>query len=159
MNFRDAKPDDREAVTALHIAVSQQTYAGILPADYLADIMPEEKTSLWQRRLSQDVDPTEMCLKVAEEAAVVAGFACFLFDEETEFGTYLHNLYVAPTYQGKSVGQRLLVESIRGFSADRLERPVHLLTLRENHAARSFYERMGGQWIEEKRNVMTRSRT
>lgn len=77
MNFRDAKPDDRGAITALHIAVSQQTYAGILPANYLADIMPEEKTSLWERRLAQGVDTTRMCLKVAEEAAAVTGVRMF----------------------------------------------------------------------------------
>lgn len=54
------------------------------------------------------------------------------------------------------MGRRLLVESIRSFSAERLDRPVHLLTLRENHPARSFYERMGGQPVEERRNVMIR---
>lgn len=156
MNFRDAKRDDREAVTALHISISQQTYAGILSANYLADVMPEEKTSLWERRLAQGVDSTRMSLKVAEEAAAVAGFACFLFDEETEFGTYLHNLYVAANHQGKGVARNLLAESIRSFSAHRLDRPVHLLTLRENHPARSFYERIGGQPVEERRNVMSR---
>lgn len=155
MNFRDAKPADREAVTTLHISVSQKTYAGILPANYLTDIMPKEKASLWERRLAQGVDSNQMCLKIAEEAAV-AGFACFLFDEETEFGTYLHNLYVAPSYQGRGVARSLLAESVRSFSADRQGRPVHLLTLRENHPARSFYERMGGQPVEERPNVMTR---
>jgi len=156
MNIRDAKPDDRDAITALHISVSQQTYAGILPADYLNDVMPEEKVSLWERRLAHGVDSTRMCLKVAEEAAAVVGFACFLFDEETDFGTYLHNLYVASSHQGRGGARSLLAESIRSFPTGWLERPVHLLTLRENHPARSFYERMGGQRVEEKRNVITR---
>jgi ribosomal protein S18 acetylase RimI-like enzyme len=93
-------------------------------------------------------------LKIAEEAAAVAGFACFLFNEETEFGTYLHNLYVSPSPQGRGVARSLLAESILRFPADWLDRPVHLLTLRENHPARSFYDRMGGQPVEERRNVM-----
>ncbi|MFK4259845.1 GNAT family N-acetyltransferase [Agrobacterium tumefaciens] len=155
MNIREAKPDDRDAITTLHISVSQQTYAGMLPADYLTDIMPQEKTSLWKRRLAQGVNSTRMCLKVAEEASAAAGFACFLFNEETDFGSYLHNLYVASSHQGRGLARTLLAESIRSFPADRLDRPVHLLTLRDNHPARSFYNRIGGQQGEERRNVMT----
>jgi hypothetical protein len=57
VRFREATSEDREAITSLHISVSKQTYSGILPADYLTDRMPEEKTRLWERRLAQGIDP------------------------------------------------------------------------------------------------------
>ena len=156
VRFREATSDDREAITSLHISVSKQTYSGILPADYLTDRMPEEKTRLWERRLAQGIDPARLALILAEEGSTLAGFACFVFDDETDFGTYLHNLYVAPSHQGKGVARGLLAAGVNGFSEERLEQSIHLLTIRENHQARAFYERLSGRMVEERQNVMTR---
>lgn len=151
---RDATPDDREAIISLHVRISQRAYAGMLPADYLADIMPDEKARLWEKRLSGGVDPERLRVTLAHFDNELAGFSCFLFDQEAEFGTYLHNLYVDPAYQGKGVARSLLSASVQRFSPQQRNRPVHLLTLADNHPARRFYEKLNGQIIEEKRSVM-----
>lgn len=151
---RDATPGDREAITSLHVRVSQRAYAGMLPADYLADIMPDEKARLWEERLSGGVDPEKLHVTLAHIDTELAGFSCFLFDQEAEFGTYLHNLYVDPAYQGKGIARSLLAAGIQRFSPQQRNQPVHLLTLAGNHPARRFYERINGQIIEEKRSVM-----
>ncbi|WP_210348647.1 GNAT family N-acetyltransferase [Agrobacterium burrii] len=151
---RDATPGDREAITLLHVRVSQRAYAGMLPADYLADVMPDEKARLWKKRLSQGLDPERLRVTLAHIDTELAGFSCFLFDQETQFGTYLHNLYVDPAYQGKGIAHSLLAAGIQRFSPRQRNRPVHLLTLADNHPARRFYERINGQIIEEKRGVM-----
>lgn len=101
--------------------------------------MPEEKACLLERRVSQGVHAAQLCLTLAEEGEDLAGFACFIFDEETEFCTYLHYLYVAPSHRGKGVARNLLTESVQRFSDERLGQPVHLLTLAENHSACRFY--------------------
>ncbi|QCL77541.1 GNAT family N-acetyltransferase (plasmid) [Agrobacterium tumefaciens] len=152
--IRDATPDDREAITSLHVRVSKRAYAGMLPADYLAEIMPDEKTRLWEKRLSQGSDPERLRVTLAHFDNELAGFSCFLFDHETQFGTYLHNLYVDPAYQGKGVARSLLSAGIQRFSPQQRNRPVHLLTLADNHPARRFYEKLNGQIVEEKRSVM-----
>ncbi|TCQ99183.1 GNAT family N-acetyltransferase [Neorhizobium sp. JUb45] len=154
MAIRDATPGDREAITSLHVRVSQRAYAGMLPADYLADIMPDEKARLWEERLSGGVDPERLRVTLAHIDTELAGFSCFLFDQETQFGTYLHNLYVDPDYQGKGIARSLLSASVQRLSAQQRNQPVHLLTLADNHPARRFYEKLNGQIIEEKRNVM-----
>ncbi|MFK4259900.1 GNAT family N-acetyltransferase [Agrobacterium tumefaciens] len=154
MAIRDATPGDREAITSLHVRVSQRAYAGMLPADYLADIMPDEKARLWKKRLSGGVDPERLRVTLAHIDTELAGFSCFLFDQETEFGTYLHNLYVDPVYQGKGIARSLLAAGIQRFSPQQRNQPVHLLTLADNHPARRFYEKLNGQIIEEKRSVM-----
>lgn len=151
---RDATPDDREAIISLHVRVSQRAYAGMLPADYLADIMPDEKARLWEKRLSGGVDPERLRVTLAHFDTELAGFSCFLFDQETQFGTYLHNLYVDHAYQGKGIARSLLVAGIQRFSPQQRNRPVHLLTLADNHTARRFYEKLNGRIIEEKRSVM-----
>lgn len=154
MAIRDATPGDRDAITSLHVHVSQRAYAGMLPADYLADIMPDEKARLWEERLSGGVDPERLRVTLAHIDTELAGFSCFLFDQEAEFGTYLHNLYVDPDYQGKGIARSLLAASVKRFSPQQRRQPVHLLTLADNHPARRLYEKLNGQIIEEKRSVM-----
>lgn len=156
ISIRDATTHDQEAITELHVHVSQLAYAGMLPAEYLADILPDEKARLWERRLSKGIDPTRLSVTLAFSDAELAGFSCFLFDEETEFGAYLHNLYVNPDYQGKGVARSLLTASLQKFSLRQRTDAVHLLTLADNHSARGFYERLNGRLVEEKRNVMAR---
>ncbi len=156
VNFRKAIATDHASITGLHVRVSSEAYAGILPPDYLANVMPDEKAKLWERRLAPSVDPEKLAIVVAEVHTDLVGFACFVFDEETHFGTYLHNLYVDRWFQGNKLGPRLLIESISRFSSERREMPVHLLTLRENHQARRLYDRLDGNLIEEKQSVMSR---
>ncbi|WP_312809563.1 GNAT family N-acetyltransferase [Agrobacterium cavarae] len=97
-----------------------------------------------------------MSVTLAFSGAELAGFSCFLFDQETEFGTYLHNLYINPDHQRKGVALGLLTASLRKFSLRQRTKAVHLLTLADNYAARRFYEGLNGRLIEEKRNVMAR---
>ncbi|WP_246659404.1 GNAT family N-acetyltransferase [Agrobacterium sp. LC34] len=87
--------------------------------------MPGEKAKLWQRRLTPSIDPERLVITLAEVHSGLAGFACFALDEETDFGTYLHNLYVDRSFQGKRLGPRLLIESISRFSEERWAEPVH----------------------------------
>ncbi len=86
---------------ALQVRVSQRAYSGMLAADYLADTMPDEKARLWEKRLSQSSDPERLRVTLAHFDNELAGFSFFLFDQETQFGTYLHNLYVDPRLSGE----------------------------------------------------------
>lgn len=156
VNFRQALASDRFSITGLHVRVSSETYAGMLPSEYLANVMPGEKADLWERRLATPVDSERLVITLAEVNSDLAGFACFDLDEEPHFGTYLHNLYVDRSFQGKRLGPRLLIESINHFQAERREVPVHLLTMRENYPARRLYDRLNGRVIEQKQNVMSR---
>lgn len=156
VGFRTASSNDYSSITDLHVRVSGEAYAGILPTDYLASVMPDEKAKLWERRLASPVQLEKISITVAEVRADLVGFACFVLDEETQFGSYLHNLYVDRSFQGNRLGPRLLIESISRFSSERREMPVHLLTIRENYQARRLYDRLGGNVIEEKQNVMSR---
>ena len=145
MRYRPALPADRDSVTALHIEVGQRTYADILPRGYLFEVLPQEKAELWRQRLNNGVDTRKLSVTVAESAADIAGFVCFLFDQKTEFGTYLHNIYVSPAYQRRGVASGLLVAGIDTFSTTRRKTPVHLLVFLDNLSARAFYERLGGR--------------
>ena len=149
MHYREALARDVGDIVAIHVTGGQQAYADILPSAYLEDTMPTEKRDLWRSRLENGLDQSKLSVTVAEEADDVAGFACFLFDQETDFGTYLHNIYVAKRYQRRGVASGLLNSGIGSFQPSRLEHPVHLLVFDKNTPARAFYERLGGEMIEE----------
>ncbi|MGK9287129.1 GNAT family N-acetyltransferase [Sinorhizobium meliloti] len=156
VDFRHASATDYPSITSLHVRVSSEAYAGMLPSDYLAKVMPGEKAKLWERRLAPPVDFQKLAITLAEVRSDLVGFACCVLDEETHFGTYLHNLYVDRSFQGNRLGPRLLIESISRFSEERREMPVHLLTIRENYQARGLYDRLNGHVVEQKQNVMSR---
>jgi ribosomal protein S18 acetylase RimI-like enzyme len=59
---------------------------------------------------------------------------------------YLDQLFVAPAYQGKSLGRRLLA-----FSRARMPDEIHLRCVRENEKAWRWYEREG--FVFEKEEV------
>lgn len=149
MHYREARAGDMGDIISIHVTGGQQAYAEILPLVYLQEAMPTEKRDLWQSRLGDGLDRSKLSVTVAEEADQVAGFACFLFDQETDFGTYLHNIYVAKNFQRRGVASGLLISGIGSFQESRLERPVHLLVFAKNAPARAFYERLGGKMIEQ----------
>lgn len=149
MHYRGALLKDVDGITSVHVLGGQQAYADILPADYLKDVLPQEKRDLWRSRLAEGFDKSRLSITVAEEADDLAGFACIPFDQEQDFGTYLHNIYVAKRYQRMGVASGLLAAGVEAFDAGGLEQPVHLLVFAKNAPARAFYERLGGKMIEQ----------
>jgi ribosomal protein S18 acetylase RimI-like enzyme len=146
ITIRPARPDDRDEITRLHVTLSQSTYAHILPATFLADVMPGEKVALWSERLATAPDPEKLSIMVAEEpgAGRLAGFACFVFDAEDQWGAYLHNLYVSADYQGQGLARRLLQAALATFPPTFAHGPLSLCALEDNKPARRLYDRLGG---------------
>lgn len=91
--------------------------------------------------------------QAARLASVAVGFCCFVFNEEKERGTYLHNLYVLQEYRRRGVAKSLLSHAIGAFDSERQKSPVHLLVFAENTNAVAFYEKLDGTVIE-KRDVV-----
>lgn len=146
LDCRLAQPSDMQMIVKLHISLSQSTYADILPESYLRDVVPNEKQELWARRFA--ASQSDRVIVVATSNGNVEGFCCFLLKEETEFGTYLHNLYVSSDYQGRGVAKLLLQQAINVFSDERKGQPVHLLVFAKNTKAVAMYDRLAGKVIE-----------
>jgi ribosomal protein S18 acetylase RimI-like enzyme len=154
LKYRPAVTSDAQMIIDLHVSMSRSAYAHILPETYLQDGLAAEKQELWERRCAVLPSPDHLII-VACDGAEVAGFCCFVFNEETEFGTYLHNLYVFPSLQGKGVAKALLREALSIFDPQRRDLPIHLVAFAKNTKATAVYDRLGGAVIE--RNEVTRS--
>ncbi len=144
-HIRKAEQSDVRAIALLHIESSQKAYAHILPADYLQDIMPEEKHRLWADRLNPDLAaPHQQVLVAVRDDGQICGFACMMFDASDPWGSFLNNLHIAPAFHRQGIGRQLLLASVSGFPAAFSDKPVHLLVLEANTKAQRVYERMGG---------------
>jgi len=79
---------------------------------------------------------------LAEEDNRILGFASLYLPDN-----FIHNLFVHPDFFGKSVGGLLLHASI-----EKMNKPIRLKCVSENHAAMKFYEHKGWKKIVEEGN-------
>ena len=87
------------------------------------------------------------------------GWSLFVVDDADKFAAmlalhlpklYIDQLFVAPAYQGRSLGRRLLA-----FARTHLPDEIELRCVRENEKAWSWYEREGFMFEKEQVEPMT----
>ena len=146
LQYRPALASDMSRIVHLHVEASRQAYANIRREEYLQGVLTVEKQALWQRRLTGS--PSDHTIFVATDSLDIVGLCCFLFNEQMQFGTYLHNLYVSAAFQRRGVASSLLREAIATFDDPRKVEPIHLLVYAKNMKAVAVYDRLGGIVME-----------
>ncbi|MCZ8515239.1 GNAT family N-acetyltransferase [Paenibacillus filicis] len=76
---------------------------------------------------------------LAEENTRILGFASLYLPDN-----FIHNLFVHPDFFGKGVGGQLLAASI-----EKMNKPIRLKCVSENHKALKFYESKGWKKVVE----------
>ncbi|MFF3888590.1 GNAT family N-acetyltransferase [Streptomyces sp. NPDC001914] len=135
--------DDCERVAEIRVGGWRSAYKGLIPQSYLDRLSVAEDAARRRERLGRG-DASVVNL-VAERAGHVVGWACHGpgRDDEIRSGdAELYAIYVHPDLLGQGVGQALLRESVDRCAAAGYGR-VLLWVLKENTAARRFYERAG----------------
>jgi ribosomal protein S18 acetylase RimI-like enzyme len=142
-SIRRARADDAPALASVHVQSWQQSYAHILPADFLGALSVERRQTFWEDVLS-DADSGQVALVVAQDDAGIVGFALAGPARETqEFDAELYAIYLLADYQRRGYGFDLVRELAKIF-AERNLRSMMLWVFKENAPARAFYESMGG---------------
>jgi hypothetical protein len=78
-------------------------YRGALSDEFLAGDVVTERRQHWESRLSAPA--WNQCVLVAHTEQGLTGFACAYGTEDREFGSYLNNLHVAQSMQGRGLGR------------------------------------------------------
>ena len=150
IRVREAGPADAAAIARVHVDTWRTTYAGILPADFLAGLEYANSEAVWSATTASDRPGAS--LQVAETAqGEVVGFA-YGAPERVGDPVYqgeIFAIYVLQAFQRQGAGHRLFTAAARrlhelGFSA------ILLWVLKDNHSARRFYETLGGSYLDEK---------
>jgi ribosomal protein S18 acetylase RimI-like enzyme len=140
---------DAASIARVHVESWRTTYRGILPDGLLADMDVGEHERLWARTLH---DPfRRSVVLVAEEEDRVVGFASCgrERDGDQEYEGELYAIYLLREAQGRGHG-RALVEATVAALAIRGMTSMVVWVLRDNAAARGFYERLGGVYLRER---------
>jgi len=121
--IRPARPDEYDAVARVWmdswVSTGLEQASGFLLAKLRARV-PQEVEKGWS-------------LFVADDGGTLAAMLALHLPK-----LYLDQLFVAPNYQGQSLGRKLLA-----FSRAQMPEEIHLRCVRENEKAWRWYEREG----------------
>ncbi|PWB82945.1 MAG: GNAT family N-acetyltransferase [Methylocystaceae bacterium] len=147
--IRPATLADAGVIATLNIACWRETYAGLAPADALAELSVEERVEHW-RGILGGASPQSVFLAVAEDGSAVGFSHCR--SQRTGlagrfgYGCEISAIYLLERAQRRGVGRRLMSLMAEGMRAREI-RWASLWVLRDNLPARRFYEILGGRRI------------
>ena len=146
--IRPAAIADAAAIAQVRVDAWRDTYRGMIPDAYLANMSVPGSTAVWQRILNTHSDRTSVF--VAEDASGVIGFASGNLRDPRKLGfdAELSAIYVRPERQRGGIGRRLV--SVIA-AARRAQGATGLIVwlIAGNKAARAFYEALGGELLVE----------
>ncbi|WFE38491.1 GNAT family N-acetyltransferase [Micromonospora sp. WMMD998] len=141
LSLRPATEADLMAVGALHQRSRVAAYSSFLPPEALADPTPEAMGRYWVERLTWEGADHRMI--VAERDGRLVGFSYLGPDDEGDPATgLLSAIHLEPDERGRGTGRALMVDALSAIRARGWTRAA-LWVLRDNAAARRFYERGG----------------
>jgi GNAT superfamily N-acetyltransferase len=150
MIVRRAHLADAPAVARVHVDSWRTSYAGIVPADFLAGLRTENREAMWRRNL-ENPDWRSVLLVAEDDSGEIRGFACAGPEREADpvYTGELYAIYLLPAAQGKGMG-RALIQAAAGWLLAQGYPALLVWVLADNNPARRFYEAMGGRYIREK---------
>jgi len=148
MIIREARCADAPAIGRVQVDSWRTTYAGLVPADYLASLSYEQQGQVWARSISSLSSAAAMYVAAAAAEGVV-GFA-HSGPERSGNQTYtgeLYAIYLLAAYQRQGVGRQLTGAVAKGLLQRGL--PSMLVWVLAANPSRAFYEASGGQQVAE----------
>jgi L-amino acid N-acyltransferase YncA len=143
--IRNAEVKDAAAISHVHVQSWITTYAGLVPAEYLASLNEAERIPLWQEWLQRDIS-----VYVAEVEGIVVGFASGgpLREPLGDYQAEMYAIYLLQAEQGKGIGRELVGVLATSLLAKDFTNML-VWVLEQNPAVR-FYEKAGAQRLESK---------
>lgn len=134
MNIRHAEGSDLPSIAAVQTDSWQDTYAGVLPAEYLANQVPQDLKRHWDE---VEIQPEDLVLVADGEG--VAGFIAIWCRPDP----YIENLHVKPALRSQKLGSALMKSAARHL-IQRGHESAYLWVVQSNQRAIRFYEKHGG---------------
>ena len=147
--IRRARPEDADAIAAVHGAAWQESYVDLMPAEMLAALSVEERTKLWCRIMAVPDPMVEAAVFAAcAPDGRILGFGCCGRQRATGvvergFDGEFQAIYVLRAAQHRGTGRALMAAMARDLACRGMVGAA-LWVLEGNAAARGFYEALGG---------------
>ncbi len=149
MIVRRATVADAEAIGRIHVESWRTTYAGIVPAEFLAALSAERRAEQWRAGLANPESPT-IVLVGELRPGEIAGFAACGPEREglAAYPGELYAVYLLQEAQGRGLGRALLETAARHMAEAGLD--AWMCWVLADNPARYFYEAMGGVSFQQK---------
>jgi ribosomal protein S18 acetylase RimI-like enzyme len=138
---------DVEEIARVHVQCWQESYAGLLPDEFLRDLSIDAKIAQWRQTIS---DP-QVFKFVARDAGRIVGFvSCGSAREGAakEADGEVLAIYILKAYHGRKIGRALIAAAAR-FWLSKGGRNLIVLSMAGNNQAAAFYQRLGGVQVYE----------
>jgi ribosomal protein S18 acetylase RimI-like enzyme len=138
---------DVEEIAHVHVQCWQESYADLLPDEFLKNLSIDAKIEQWRQTAS---DPQVFKL-VAREAGRIVGFvSCGSAREGAakEADGEIFAIYILKAYHGRRIGRALVAAAAR-FWLSKGGRNLIVLSMAGNNQAAAFYEALGGVQVYE----------
>jgi GNAT superfamily N-acetyltransferase len=146
ITIRPATIEDAPAIAHVHIESWKTTYAGVVPAAYLASLDTEARTGMWHEQLANG----NPIIFVAEAPSGIIGFVCGgpLREPVETYDAELYAIYLLQAQQHQGTGRRL----IHTLATTLLEQNFTkmLLWVLEQNPATTFYKHLGAVEVAQK---------
>lgn len=147
IRIRAAQPADAGPVARVHNDSRRTTYAGIMPADYLANLSDED----WEARWDEYLLPgrfASITLVAETGGGEIIGFISGGPErlDDPEYRGEIYAVYLLQDHQRRGVGKRLFAAIVQQLRRDGFASML-VWVLEDNAPARRFYESMGGEQV------------
>jgi ribosomal protein S18 acetylase RimI-like enzyme len=146
ITIRAARPGDARSIARLDVETWRATYAGILAAPYLVGLSAERRQQGWANVIARE--PRDVRVAVDADGNILGFGSCGSSRGEPGFAGEVFTLYVAPDWQNRGIGRRLLLALFARLVAQG-HRSAIIWVLRQN-PGRFFYHRLGGSQARQK---------
>ena len=142
--IRPATLADAPAIARVHVSSWRSTYSGMLPDDFLESLSESSYAERWKRVIADGGSK----VFVALDGGDIVGFASGGRERAGEPGYEgeLYAIYVLEDAQRRGFGRDLVRATVGGLRDLGLADMI-IWVLRDNHSARTFYERLGGVYV------------
>ena len=151
VSLRRATVADAEAIAAVRVEGWQTTYRGMIPDQYLDEMLVDDHVLYWKRILQAlPAAADKACVYVAESEGHVIGFvsATLLAEPKHGYHAELGALYIRPQWQRAGIGRRMMHKVARTLQSWNCADLV-VWVLSDNRLARNFYEELNGEFVLE----------
>ncbi|OLV18366.1 GNAT family N-acetyltransferase [Deinococcus marmoris] len=147
--IRPAVPADAPAIARIHVTSWRETYAGLMPDEFLERMTSEEarqqREANWERTISRK---SETVLVAEQDGEVVAFASAGPARDHPGFEMELMTLYALKSAHGHGLGRALFGEIVRTLKADGFHNLA--LWVLDANPTRQWYLRQGGREAGEK---------
>jgi ribosomal protein S18 acetylase RimI-like enzyme len=150
MMMREATHSDVSEMARVHVDTWRTTYQGIMPDQLLVNLSYEKRENGWHQVLNNASKDGNFTYVAEDESGQIVGFANG-GKERTGDQVYrgeLSAIYILKSHQHQGIGRELVRVIVQRLG--QMEIHSMLVWVLANNPACRFYERLGGQKVDEK---------